>query len=147
MCDVPPSGSFSILICNGNESFPLTVFATSLVEKVKEQIRQVTGIPVIQQRLTHNGEPLEDGKTLFSCGIKEASTLVVANVMSLLVKTPAGETISLEVSPTDSIETVKEMIQEQLGTPTEEQRLSMIIDNGHTLLDYKVSSGMLPNSA
>ena len=83
-------------------------------------------------------------KRLF--GILMALTLcfalsVSASAMQLFVKTPTGKTITLEVEPTDSIEAVKDKIQEKEGIPPHQQKRTIGVtelEDGHTLPDYNI---------
>lgn len=61
--------------------------------------------------------------------------------MQIFVKQPSGETISLEVEPTDRIEDVKAKICDKTEIPIEKQNLwieDSILEDGNTLQDYSI---------
>jgi hypothetical protein len=100
--------------------------------RVTDKIGDVKAKVQDQQRLLFNGQQLVDGQTLADYGIRNESTLQV------FVKMFAGQTITLEVDPSNTIGDVKEMIGDHQSLTFDGNEF---VDDGKTLAEYNVIMG------
>ena len=134
----PQQGSFWVFVTSGTETIAVQVKDSDTVEVVK------TKFPLHQQRLLFNNRDLEDGQTLSNYGVQNEDFLVMqitGGTHTIFVKTLFGKTISLMVETSYTIMTVKTMIQEKEGIPTDQQRLIYAekeLKDELTLRDYDV---------
>ena len=63
--------------------------------------------------------------------------------MHIHVKTLTGETLRLNVGPTDAVDTIKSMVLDRAGVPPDEQRLIFAgaqLEDGRTVRDYNIQN-------
>jgi ubiquitin len=133
--DLCPRGSMQIAVKThplpGSEAIRFKVQFTDKIGDLKAKIQD-------QQRLLFKGQQLVDGQMLADYNAQKESTLHLDCPMQVFVKTSTtGQTITLEVEPSNTIDNVKEKIsghQSLIFYGTE-------LDDGKTLAECNVHMG------
>lgn len=108
---------------------------------IKSQIQEKIGVPLEEQRLVINGTNLDDDKTISDYSIINDMFYLARALQKIYVRTPQGDTLTLNVLHTDSIKYIKRQIQQRVNVPPGEQSLVFgknFLDDEKTLSDYNL---------
>ncbi|KAH7907043.1 ubiquitin-related domain-containing protein [Hygrophoropsis aurantiaca] len=149
-------GHIEIFIQTSNgQKLGVLVRPTSTVKFLKGKIDEVFGIPRKEQRLLFAGAILQDERTLESYELDSESTIQLAGTrraaqkkemalvgareeeVQIFVRNLNGKTMTIMISPSDTVETLSKKIQEKTGIPAAEQR---ILYGGKQLVPEKILS-------
>ena len=93
-------------------------------DKIQGLIAETMGVVVSRQVMTFQDQELPSGESAKAMGIREGSILKVEYFkIPITVKTFEDQTLSLMVEPIDTIGTLKQMIQDEMGLEIEKQLL------------------------
>lgn len=140
-----------LFVRSGNRNtFSLNVKSSDTIETVKHEIQKKLSIPVSEQDLTFGSRSLKDNCTLSDYDMDVSTHYNVdlyqrirsqVEGMKIFVKTIAGEIISLEVSPSHTVENIKVKIKDKIGIQLDQQILMFgekKMKDDHTLAYYKI---------
>ncbi|KAJ0624398.1 putative Ubiquitin-like domain-containing protein [Helianthus annuus] len=138
---------------NSRKTITLLVNSTDTITKVKSRIERLEGVPVNEQVLIFNNVVLRDSGTLSDFHINRKSTLTFMlrsrkstkskEPMKIFFKTLTGETVTKIIKPSDTVNRIKAIIQDEVQIPHHEQELifnEMVLDNNDTLSSYNINN-------
>jgi len=130
------------------KTFTVEVEPSDTTESVKARIEDKIGYAPNQQRLIFANKRLESGHTLKNYNIQNGDTVYLVlrlqRAIKIFVVTPTSKTVTLEVEPSDKIETVKAQIWDIEGILPHQHQLFFAgneLEDGHTLSNVSVGNG------
>ena len=138
-----------LLVTLVGKNIALGCLPADSIETVKQKIQEMEGIPPDRQCLIFAGKQLEDCCTVSDCcNVQGHYTLHLVirlrNSMLIFVETFNGKKhILLDIKQTDTVEIVKQKIQEKEGTPPNQQLLTYTektLEDGCRLCDYNIAN-------
>ena len=144
---IPPDMVIFVTTRTGLWMF-LEVSPLDTTSMLKVKIQRHWGFPVAQQQLIFKEEHLVDEKSLFNYNIQDESTLHLELLPwkqdQISIEMPA-KTITLEVNPLETIESIKSRIEQREGIPASHQHIyltdySELEDEEKTLSGFSVKS-------
>ena len=126
------------------ELVPVVVGRQDTVLALKSVLEEELGVPLEQQRLFFQGQPLENQVSLSQCGVQDRSEVGLVVMIPITVKTLTGQAFSLHVATNESVNEVKARVARETGVPPEQQRLlygGVPMNDNSSLDAYEVSCG------
>ena len=115
---------------SGGKTTKLLVKPSDTIRRVKEEIEKNEGCPPEQQAVLYEGFQRDDDRSFRECGIRRRSVVDIVVTpqqrRQILLLTPKGEKVELDLEPTDTLESLRKQIQEKEGTPSEDVRLQIM---------------------
>ncbi|GJN32245.1 hypothetical protein PR202_gb20736 [Eleusine coracana subsp. coracana] len=109
-----------------------------LLFKRSDTIADVKAMIQDKQRIMFKDNKLDDGQSILAdYDIEEESTLHLDFDRQIFMKTPTGQTVTLNVDPSDTIDSVMEKIQAKQVLLFGGKEL----ESGRTLEDYDIQGG------
>jgi ubiquitin C len=132
------------------KTLTLNVYPSDTIENIKKKIQEKEGYKPDQQRLIFGEKELEDNKTLYEYNIQNQSVFYLIhrlredkNMIQIFIRLMDRKELTLNVYPSDTIESVKKQIQDKEGIKTDQQILifsGKTLENNNTLSGYNIQN-------
>lgn len=125
----------------------LKLSQSNTIEDVKVRLNLRKDIPWDMQRLSFRGQLLRDSDSLSDLNIQNESTLRYVVMITIHIKMPNEDEISVDVNLDDNVRNVRDRIQSEGGIPSNQLCLLMYdgeeLNDRYTLRHYKLRSGSI----
>ena len=127
-----------------NMSLMLEVLPSDTIDMVKQKIQDLKQIPKDKHQLWYRSNILEEKHTLEYYHIDNMTTLYLHDLqIEIFIKRVGGDVITLDVLPSDTIEMVKQKIQDRKNIPKDNQDLFYVhkkLMDSYTLKAYNINN-------
>ena len=135
---------FPITVQMGKETkIIIDVEGSDTIRNIKEIIKEKEGIPIEQQRLVFNHIILEDIKPIWIYKIQKDSIIYLSRIIQVLVEIITGETLTLNVEQSNTIEYIKNKIKDKYNEDQNQYKLNIsgkLLEDNKTLEYYNIKN-------
>jgi hypothetical protein len=126
--DLLPQEMTIMIETSDGKKLPVSVTPNLTVRDLKKKVEAKHGIPAEDQNMRLHDKRLDNpGATLQSYGVKYGDVLDMEpddTTITVRVRTPKGKKLPVKVQPTDSVQDLKNKIENEHNIPIAEQELS-----------------------